>query len=512
MTKEKNNKNLTIKPRFDWQKLLVPEFTIYGISLNDLELRVFCFDKSINKITNVNRFALPKGMIKEGILQNPEALKSFFISLKEKLWRKEKNVWLILALPSANFYINHFSLPDLSEEQMKDAVIFNTQMLAPLPLEESYFDWENWGPSTKEGEKEIFIALGIKKQIDPYWEILNSLGFKVVAIEPYALSLNRFVYNFIEKEKPVLIIEVRADGIEFVISEKGKLIYFDYDSWHEIFGKNIPSRITPELLIKHFSQDIPMILNFYLLKRGNKLTEFIFLHENEELVNYFNNWISTNYGLSPLNFLLPLYLKNLKRDWAGVVGGALRGLIPRRRDTIVSLAPVQTEEDYYQSHLTSIISLWLKVISTVLTSFVLAYGLFDFTLFKKTKENYLANVKNSLPQSVLLKDEEIKRSVDEFNTLVKNVEAINAYRKDFASITNSIMENASELSIEVKRIFITDSEDLNITLSGTAKTKESVVNFKTKLEQSQLIKDITLPLEALTESTEGVDFILNGRI
>ncbi len=262
MTKEKNNKNLTIKPRFDWQKLLVPEFTIYGISLNDLELRVFCFDKSINKITNVNRFALPKGMIKEGILQNPEALKSFFISLKEKLWRKEKNVWLILVLPSANFYINHFSLPDLSEEQMKDAVIFNTQMLAPLPLEESYFDWENWGPSTKEGEKEIFIALGIKKQIDPYWEILNSLGFKVVAIEPYALSLNRFVYNFIEKEKPVLIIEVRADGIEFVISEKGKLIYFDYDSWHEIFGKNIPSRITPELLIKHFSQDIPMIFKF----------------------------------------------------------------------------------------------------------------------------------------------------------------------------------------------------------------------------------------------------------
>ncbi|MGB9680602.1 MAG: pilus assembly protein PilM [Minisyncoccia bacterium] len=512
MAKEKNNKKLTVKPQFDWQKFLVPEFTIYGVSLNDLELRVFCFDKSINKITYVNRFALPKGIIKEGILQNPEALKSFFISLKEKLWRKEKNIWLILSLPSANFYINHFSLPELSEEQLKDAIVFNAQMIVPLPLEESYFDWETWGESQKEGEKEIFVALGIKKQIESYWEILNSLGFKIVAIEPYALSLTRFIYSFIEKEKPTLVIDLRNDGIEFIISENGRLVYFDYDSWHEIFGTNLPLKITPEMLKKHFSQEIPMILNFYSLKRQKTLTHFIFLNENENLIKFFDSWISSTYNLVPLGFNLPPYLKNTKRDWAGVIGVALRGLIPRRKDTIVSLAPIQTEEDYYQSHLISIISLWFKVLITVFACFSLVYGLLDYTIFKNTEKKYKASIEKPLQSTVLQREQEFKRAADEFNALVKKVEAINVYRRDFSEIIGSIVSLASDLNIEIKRIFITDSGAFNITLSGLAKTKEAVINFKTQLQEKQLIKDISLPLEALNESPEGVNFVLNGKL
>lgn len=513
--KEENKKQINSgvkKLHFDWQKLLVPEFTIYGISLNDLELRVFCFDKSINKITLVNRFSLPKGIIREGILQNPEALRSFFISLKEKLWRKEKNVWLILALPSANFYINHFSLPELSEDQLKDAIVFNAQMIAPLPLEESYFDWETWGGSFKEGEKEIFVALGVKKHIEPYWEILKSLGFKIVAIEPYALSLTRFVYSFVEKEKPTLIIDLRNDGVEFIISENGRLIYFDYDSWHEIFGTNVPLKITPEMLQKHFSQEIPMILNFYSLKRQKSLTNFIFLNENEDLIKFFNNWITSTYNLLPLGFNLPPYLKNIKRDWAGVVGVALRGLIPRRRDTIVSLAPIQTEEDYYQSHLISIISLWFKVLITVFACFSLVYGALDYTLFKKTEAKYKSMIENPLQPAVLQKDEQLKRTADEFNTLVKKAEAVNSYKKDFSKIINSIISLALEFNIDIKRIFITDGDNLNITVSGISKTKEAIINYKNKLQAEQLIKDISLPLEALTESEGGINFVLNGKL
>ncbi len=503
--------NVQKKFKIDWQKLLVPDFRIYGISLTDYEIKIFCFDKSLNKITKVNKFALPKGIIKEGILLNPEALKSFFSSLKEKLWQKEKNVWLILSLPSANFYINYFSLPELGDTQLKDAIIFNTQMMAPLPLEESYFDWEDWGPSENEFEKEIFIALGIKKQIEPYWEILKDLNFKIVAIEPFALSLTRFVYNFLEKEEPVLIIEVRNDGVEFVISEGSKLIYFDYDSWHEIFGQNIPQKILPSHLEKHFLNEIPMILNFYSLKRQRALIKFLFLNESDQLVNYFNDWVTKNYNLTPLSFTLPPALKNLKRDWAAVVGCALRGLIPRRKDTIVSLAPIQTEEDYYQSHLIRVISLWLKIIMTVVGCFTVVYGLLDYTLFANMEKKLAGEISQPINPIILQKQEELQRSADEFNALVKKVEAINTYKKDFSLILNEITNEARD-TINLKRIFITDSGAFNITITGEAKSKETVVKFKQKLEEKQILKDASLPLEALVETPEGVSFILNGKL
>jgi len=87
-------------------------------------------------------------------------------------------------------------------------------MVAPLPLEETYFDWEDWGGSVKENEREVFIALGIKKQLDPYLDILSQAGFKIVAVEPWALSLVRFLDTFGEKNQPVLSIALRPEGIE----------------------------------------------------------------------------------------------------------------------------------------------------------------------------------------------------------------------------------------------------------------------------------------------------------
>ena len=39
----------------DWQKLLVPEFTISAISIEERMVRVFCFDKAINRITKVGK-------------------------------------------------------------------------------------------------------------------------------------------------------------------------------------------------------------------------------------------------------------------------------------------------------------------------------------------------------------------------------------------------------------------------------------------------------------------------
>jgi len=138
----------------------------------------------------------------------------------KNFWPKEKEVWIIVSLPSADFYTNLLSLPDLEEERFKEAVIFNTQMVAPLPLEETYFDWEDWGGSVKENEREVFIALGIKKQLDPYLDILSQAGFKIVAVEPWALSLVRFLDTFGEKNQPVLSIALRPEGIEFYFKRK----------------------------------------------------------------------------------------------------------------------------------------------------------------------------------------------------------------------------------------------------------------------------------------------------
>ncbi|MFA4990891.1 MAG: pilus assembly protein PilM [Candidatus Paceibacterota bacterium] len=496
----------------DLHNLLVPEFTINAIYIEDRMVRVFCFDKEIDRVIKAKKYALPKGIIEEGILKKPDQLKAFLASLNKKLWPKQKNVWVILALPSANFFTNILNLPDLDKDRFYEAVIFNTQMIAPLSLEEAYFDWEDWGSSNKNGEKEAFIALGIKKQIDPYLNILDETGFNVVAVEPLALSLTRFNNEFIEKQEPVLIIDLRAEGIEFIVAEGRKMIYFDFDSWQEIFGKGVPEKITLELLKKHISREIPMLLNFYSLKRKRIIQKFIFLSFDAKLANVLIQWIHVQYQLSPLEIKLPLYLSRVGRDWFGVIGTALRGIIPRNQDAIVSLAPVGTEQSYEQHHLLRIVSLWSKSIITVLFILVLSLGLIDNMFFRNIENQYRQAIAKPLDPKTIEKEVILKQEVEEFNSLVDRIAQARKYEKNWQEILEEIFNSANSSSINLKRVLVSAGPANNITIQGQSSTKEPIVKFRDALGLSGLFADISLPLSALVETSDGVTFSLNLQI
>ena len=496
----------------DWQNLLVPEFVIDAIAIEDRMVQVFGFNKKKRVIDKVGAYALPPGIIEEGILKKPKELQSFFLSLRQKLWGERKKIWIILSLPSANFYTNILSIPTLEDERFREAVVFNTQINAPLPLEESYFDWEDWGPAKKEDEREVFVALGVKKQIDAYLHILQTSGFKVVAVEPFSLSLTRFLYQFSGEKEPVLAIDLRQEGMEFVIFEGKKLVFFDFDSWSEIFDGKVPSRITIDLLKKHLAKEVPMLLNFYLLKRGKNIRYFFFGGQEKMLVAALSREVENSYHLLPLSLKLPSYLTKLSSAWYGVIGAALRGLIPRRQDTIVSLAPVGTEQEYYQNHLYSVISLWLKAMATVVIILVGLLGGMDKMFFQRIMNNYQRNLATPLEVATQQKEKQLTKQMKEFNTLVAQVSAVSRYKKDWKKIIGSIFTAANTSSVTIKRILISAAPARNITVLGAAPSKTAVVNFKTSLDETKIFSQINLPLETLVETPTGVSFSLNLKL
>ncbi len=496
----------------DWQKLLVPEFTIDAIAIEDRVVRVFGFNKKKKIIDKVGSYPLPGGIIEEGIVKKPKELQSFFLSLRQKLWREQKKVWVILSLPSANFYTNILSIPTLDDKRFQEAVVFNAQINTPLPLEESYFDWEDWGPAVKADEREVFIALGIKKQIDAYLQILQSSRFQVVAVEPFALSFSRFLYQFSGEKEPVLAIDLRQEGLEFVILEGKKLVFFDFDSWPEIFGNKIPKQITFDLLKKHLAKEVPMLLNFYLLKRNKNIRYFFLGGQQKLLVDALKKEMVNSYHLSPLTLKIPPYLSRLSSAWAGVVGAALRGLIPRRLDTIVSLAPIGTEQDYYQSHLYNTVSLWLKAVATIVVLLAALLGGMDSIFFQRVKNNYQRDLAVSFPSAAQERDKQLTKEARIFNNLVKQVSAINKYKRDWKKTIQAIFKAADNSSVTVKRILISAAPARNITILGVASSKSAVVEFKTSLEATKIFSQINLPLETLVETPVGVTFSLNLKL
>jgi hypothetical protein len=240
--------------------------------------------------------------------------------------------------------------------------------------------------------------------------------------------------------------------------------------------------------------------------------KFIFLSADNQMTAILSQWISETYKLASLNISVPSYMRWVTRDWFSIIGAALRGLISRYQDTIVSLAPVGTEESYEQNHLYRVTSVWTKVALVVIMSLTLTFGLLDSTFFTTIRNRYQQALAKPLDAITTNKETELLRKADEFNALVVILEKTQTYERDWKAILSNIFDSGKQNNINIQRILISNAPANNITIQGKAAKKDAVISWKKALEASGLLKDINLPLEALVETSEGVSFSLNAKI
>lgn len=498
--------------KISWKRLLIPEFPIAGVSITDNWLKVILFDKTPLKIKHLFSFQLRPHIIEEGVLSKPEELKILVRGIKRKIWPKTKKGHIILSLPSSNFYLQSFILPEMQEKMLEEAIIFNVQTNAPLPLEEAYLDWELLKEEKKD-EIEIFAVLGIKKNIDAYLKVFQGEGLEVVALEPYTLSYGRAL-SFLNddfKKKNILAIDFRLDGIEFMLFEKGRLIYFDYDSWKEIFPLGVPDKIEISHIKDHFQKELPALLNYFVLKRNQKIDLFSLSSFNPYFSKPLINFIKKEYNLEEFRFNINKYFKKpFNESFLGVIGVSLRSLIPRSYDNIVSLMPIGTEERYLTEYTQRISSLWSKI-------FLIFFLFFTFLLIFIDKV-YLTQVKGNLKKSLTLssnaiiiqKERELSKKAEDFNKLVKDINKILEYRLNTDEILNLFLEKSKEFNIGIRKIMISGYPSKNFTFQGKISEKEKIYDFLNSLKNLGKFENLSLPLSNITETQEGIFFYLTG--
>jgi hypothetical protein len=266
------------------------------------------------------------------------------------------------------------------------------------------------------------------------------------------------------------------------------------------------------MIKKHLDGEIPMLLNFYSLKRKKPIEKFIFISSDNQFNTLLSQFIRDTYKLEPLPITLPGYLRWVTLDWFSVIGSALRGLIPRYSDTIVSLSPVGTEESYSQNHLYRVASLWAKISLTIILLLTSVFGLLDTMFFRSIAHRYSQALLAPLDQTIVEKDRTLRQNADEFNALVKILTQARTYQQNDQQILSDIFTSATQKNITIRRILMSNTPANNITILGGAATKANVLGWKQSLEVSNVLKDISMPLESLLETPEGVTFTLNAKI
>lgn len=497
-------KNINIKRILN---ILNPKPRIGGLEINSSDLR-FIFIKDNNFISA--SIKLPVGIIEEGQIKDKDNLKIVLLKLHSQISSKTKEkIYTVLSIPDNNIYIQIFSLPAMNISNFEEAVKLNLQMVSPVNFSEVYADWQKVGETeNNDGQIEILGAFVKRQIVDEYIQCLKETNFIVAGIEFPGLAISRLISGLKNINDPNILLRLDSAGLNFSIIKNYNLYFNHFVSWPT--GKRqISLTVFQDLII----QETQRILNFsskYLPRAkfnnilliasaledkvsqiitGNFPLSVIKLNLEPKMTNPNNQWSITNNQLPTIS-----------SNWFCALGSALRGLIPRAEDTIISLSVIGTEEEFRQEQIINFIRNWRNIILASL-SFVLIIFIIVYVFLIKTADSLnkrLINFASEHNQQAFIS---LREEANNFNNRINLALQAKNQVFDWSPFLKKI-ENLTSNEIIIDRIFI-QSLDAPILLNGRTIDKKTIIDFKKKIESDPEFKEVDLPLSNIASAPDN---------
>ena len=443
-----------------------------------------------------------RGEIKEkkGLVDALNLLR--FQILGPKYAKAKEKIGVIVSLSSVNIYTQVFNLPVIEGEHLEKAVQLNIQMASPNGEAENYAGWQLVNPAKENMRLEILSAFLGRDIVDSLADALREGGFIPIAIESRALSLARVVKETEEKfdsQKPIITVSVDASGLDVLVIRSGHL-HFDYfNSWYDLQGDQ--KTISLEAFRSSILRSINQVLNFYNSHWSEPVSEILVsaVGLKDEVINI----IKKNFEM-PVRELTPSISPPIGMEWFVALGGGLRGRMPRRKDSEISLLGIDEQEEFRREQIVHFTGFWKMLMPiTILILIIVIVGSFIllFAIDKKLKTQAVFELGGQELADISL----LRSRAQEFNSSIGLLEYVNrtAHRK--ATIVSSLLEKVSANGIVVDRIQMR-SIDVPIELVGNAKKEEDILAFKDSLSSSTMFRDPNLPLTNINRNANGYSF------
>lgn len=99
---------------------------------------------------------------------------------------------VILGVPSDKMFATVVELPDMAPNELASTIKYQAEQYIPMNVDEVKLDWASLGKSINDPTKnEVLLASVQNSFIEGRLDLIEGLGFNVVAIEPDSLALTR---------------------------------------------------------------------------------------------------------------------------------------------------------------------------------------------------------------------------------------------------------------------------------------------------------------------------------
>lgn len=217
----------------------------FGLDLSDQSLKLIELKREGSELRLANFYdaALEEGVIIKGRIVKEDVLVA---AIRESLIRarkgKIKTRFAVACIPELESFVRVIKLPSLPEEELAQAVRFESEQHIPLSGEEVYLDWQKIGQEP-EGNLEVLVAASPKKLVDSYVSVLAKANLIPMVVEIESAATVRSVIRS-EDKLCYLVVDIGRARTSLIIYDQGTL---QFTSSVEPFGGSFTEKISKDL-------------------------------------------------------------------------------------------------------------------------------------------------------------------------------------------------------------------------------------------------------------------------
>lgn len=469
-----------------------------GIAITKKGLRILTLNNKKGNFEVAEDKFVPfeKGVIVNGQIKDVTEFQKALKKLKANAL-KGPAIHPSISVPDEIVYFDNYQFPVTEEMNIAEMLNINAPNILPFSVENSYFSYQQIEPIAQDNYEEVIFAAARKDDINPYIENLSNVLAAPLSVETEALAFGRFIQT-----NDVMISAVIMDDEQFniLIIEKNSLRFAQ--------GYQIEDQ---KNVVKEIASALERVINFYSVetKREIKLTKIYLAGEgaNKEKSEKLANEIKIDVALANPG----LEIRGLTEPWKKIIALSLtlRGFISEKEDTNLTLLPFGARELYLSKRAIN----FLNTVGNLATVFgigLVALYLLTFLIFQfysLTLSNRLISLSRESPVTTAVNYE---KAAKDFNQSVKILANLETNHYTFAPALDQIKTISAKNQIALAKIVITDYNE-PVVISGTAPTRESIIDLKRDLEQSNKFTEIQSPVSALEQKT-NINFNLLFKI
>lgn len=221
----------------------------FGIDISDFSLKIIKLKRRAGEfdLACFGEEQIPEGVFQETEIKDEKTLSKLIRQAVGKIkGEKIGSKAVIASLPEEKSFLKLIQLPKMSAGELAKAVPIEAENYIPIPLSESYFDFEVV-PSSAENLDHIDVLLAVipRTVVNSYHRVLKQAGLEPLALEIESLSTSRALIKNGFSDSPVLLIDFGAT--------RTGLIIFSGTSVRVVASLDISSRKLTEALAQGLS-------------------------------------------------------------------------------------------------------------------------------------------------------------------------------------------------------------------------------------------------------------------